>query len=154
MGISNILSEECVAVNVRAHCKREALQMISEMASQITEKSCSDIFDILMERERLGSTGLGEGVAVPHGKIEGLDKVKGVLVHLETPVDFDALDGNAVDLIFLLLAPANATAAHLKALARVARLLRDPETRDALRAADSAQAAFAIATTERKSDAA
>lgn len=154
MGISNILSEQCVAVNVRASCKREALQMISDTAAQITDKSSSDIFDILMERERLGSTGLGEGVAVPHGKIEGLDKVKGVLFKLETPVDFDSLDANPVDLVFLLLAPANATAAHLKALARVARLLRDPEIRDALRAADSAQAAFAIATTERKSDAA
>ena len=107
-----------------------------------------------MERERLGSTGLGEGVAVPHCKIDGLDKVRGIFARLETPVDFDALDANPVDLVFLLLAPANATAAHLKALARVARLLRDPENREALRAADSVEAVFAIITSERKSDAA
>jgi len=141
-------------VNMRAGCRREALQQLSAMASDITDQSCSDIFDTLMERERLGSTGLGEGVAVPHCKIEGLDKVRGLFARLETPVDFDALDGQPVDLIFLLLAPANATAAHLKALARVARFLRDPDNRDALRAADTAEAAFAIATSDHKSDAA
>ncbi|MEO0612377.1 MAG: PTS IIA-like nitrogen regulatory protein PtsN [Pseudomonadota bacterium] len=154
MSISNILSAQSVALNVRAHCKREALQHLSAMAAKATDRPCEGIFDVLMERERLGSTGLGNGVAVPHGKIDGLDQVTGVFIRLETPLDFDALDGEPVDLVFLLLAPANATAAHLKALAKVARLLRDPQTRDALRAADAVEDAFAIAATDRKSDAA
>ncbi|MEL6112791.1 MAG: PTS IIA-like nitrogen regulatory protein PtsN [Pseudomonadota bacterium] len=154
MSISNILSTDGVALNVRAHCKREALQQLSRMAASATDHPCDGIFDVLMERERLGSTGLGHGVAVPHGKIDGLDQVTGVFIRLETPVDFDALDGEPVDLVFLLLAPANATAAHLKALAKVARLLSDSDTRDALRNADSVEDAFAIAATDRKSNAA
>ena len=117
MSISNILSPQNVALNVRAHCKREALQHLSAMAAKATDRPCEGIFDVLMERERLGSTGLGNGVAVPHGKIDGLDQVTGVFIRLETPLDFDAMDGEPVDLVFLLLSPTNATAANLKPLA-------------------------------------
>ena len=108
----------------------------------------------LLEREQLGSTGVGDGVALPHGKIEGLGKIVGVLARLEAPVSFDALDDQPVDLVFMLLAPANATAAHLKALAKVSRLLRDEDAREALRGADSAEALFAIATADQKHHAA
>ena len=99
----------------------------------------------MLEREQLGSTGVGKGVAIPHGKIEGLSSVVGVLARLEAPVDFDAVDDQPVDIAFLLLAPANATAAHLKALAKVSRLLRDDDAREALRGAETAEALFAIA---------
>jgi len=127
---------------------------MSAAASVIVNIPAADILATLMEREQLGSTGVGEGVAIPHGKIEGLDKITGVLAQLEQPINFDALDDQPVDLVFLLLAPANATAAHLKALARVSRLLRDRQSRAALRGAETADALFAIALAEQKPNAA
>lgn len=151
MSIEQILTPDSVEIELKAACKREALAGLAQKAGEITGKSREMIFDILMERERLGSTGVGDGVAIPHGKIEGLSQITGVLARLEKPVDFDALDNAPVDLCFLLLAPANATAAHLQALAKVARLLRDKDTREALREADTAETAWAIATSERKS---
>jgi PTS system nitrogen regulatory IIA component len=98
-----------------------------------------------MEREQLGSTGVGRGVAIPHGKIEGVPAITGLLVKLDQPIDFEAVDDQPVDLLFVLLAPADATAAHLKALARVSRLLRDEHVREALRGAETTEAMFAIA---------
>lgn len=154
MSISNILSLEHIQLDVRARCKREVLQVLAEQVAEIADQDKQTIFDMLLDREKLGSTGVGDGVAIPHAKIDGLAKVTGALIRLEKPVDFDALDSNPVDLCFLLLAPSNATAAHLKALAKVARLLRDDETRDALRTADSAKSAHVIVTAHRKSDAA
>lgn len=154
MGLNDLLSPKGVIHNLRARCKREALQMLAETASDIIDHPASEIMTTLLEREQLGSTGVGDGVALPHGKVEGLNKIVGVLARLETPVTFDAVDDQPVDLIFMLLAPANATAAHLKALAKVSRLLRDPDARDALRGADSAEALFAIATTDQKHHAA
>lgn len=154
MGLDDLLSPEGVIHNLRARCKREALQTLAETASKIIHRPASEIMTTLLEREQLGSTGVGDGVALPHGKIEGLKKIVGVLARLETPVTFDAVDDQPVDLIFMLLAPANATAAHLKALAKVSRLLRDADARDALRGAESAEALFAIATTDQKHHAA
>ncbi len=154
MGLEDLLSPKGVIHNLRAKCKREALQALAEKASALVDRPAADILSTLMEREQLGSTGVGDGVALPHGKMEGLGKIVGLLARLETPVSFDALDDQPVDLIFMLLAPANATAAHLKALAKVSRLLRDSNSRDALRGADSAEALFAIATAEQKHHAA
>jgi len=154
MGLDDLLSQEGVIHNLTARCKREALQSMSAAASEIVNIPAADILATIMEREQLGSTGVGEGVAIPHGKIEGLDKITGVLAQLEQPINFDALDDQPVDLVFLLLAPANATAAHLKALARVSRLLRDRQSRAALRGAETANALFAIALAEQKPDAA
>ena len=102
------------------------------------------IFEILLQREKLGSTGVGNGVAIPHGKIAKLTKVFGLFARLDRAVDFEALDGQPVDLIFLLLAPEGAGADHLKALARVARLLRDPETARKLRDSRDAEALYAV----------
>ena len=101
-------------------------------------------FDALQERESLGPTGVGNGVAIPHGKLPKLGNVFGLFARLERPVDFEALDGQPVDLVFLLLAPEGAGADHLKALARVARLLRDPETARKLRASNGAEAIYAV----------
>ncbi len=154
MGLEELLSPQGVIHNLRAKCKREALQALAERAGSLVGRPASDILTTLLEREQLGSTGVGDGVALPHGKMEGLGKIVGVLARLETPVSFDALDDQPVDLIFMLLAPANATAAHLKALAKVSRLFRDEDARDALRGADTAEALFAIATADQKHHAA
>ena len=97
-----------------------------------------------MQREKLGSTGVGNGVAIPHGKLPKLNKVFGLFARLERPVDFEALDGQPVDLIFLLLAPESAGADHLKALARAARLLRDPDIARKLRELRDAEALYAV----------
>ncbi|MEX6631976.1 PTS sugar transporter subunit IIA [Hyphococcus lacteus] len=154
MGLEDLLSPEGVVHNLRAKCKRDALQALADQASVIINRPASDIMATLLEREQLGSTGVGDGVAIPHGKMDDLKKIVGVLARVETPVTFDSVDDQPVDLVFMLLAPANATAAHLKALAKVSRLLRDPEARDALRGAESAEALFAIATSDRKHHAA
>lgn len=154
MGLEELLSPQGVIHNLRAKCKREALHALAERAGSLVDRPASDILTTLLEREQLGSTGVGDGVALPHGKMDGLGKIVGVLARLETPVSFDALDDQPVDLIFMLLAPANATAAHLKALAKVSRLFRDEDARDALRGADTAEALFAIATADQKHHAA
>ena len=154
MRLDDLLCPEGVIFNLKAHCKREALQAMAEKAGAITGTDAQFILTTLLEREQLGSTGVGEGVAIPHAKIDGIGKITGLLAQLETPIAFDSLDDQPVDLIFMLLAPLNATAAHLKALAKVSRLLRDNGSRDALRGADSAEALLAIATAGRKHDAA
>lgn len=154
MGLDDLLSPQGVIHKLKARCKREALQAMADRAAELINAPASEIMSTLLEREQLGSTGVGDGVAIPHGKIEGLRAITGVLALLETPVSFDSLDDQPVDLIFLLLAPANATAAHLKALAKVSRLLRDSEARQTLRGADSAEALFAIAVADQKNHAA
>lgn len=145
MGLEELLSADGVIPNLKAHCKRDVLAALAARASELIGTPAEAIRATLQEREQLGSTGVGKGVAIPHGKIDGLGRVVGVLARLETPVDFDAVDDQPVDIVFLLLAPTNASAAHLKALARVSRLLRDEDARQALRGAETAEALFAIA---------
>ena len=154
MGLCDLLSREGVIHNLNARCKRDALQSLSRVAGELVDIPASDILRVVLEREQLGSTGVGDGVAIPHGKIEGLGQMTGILARLDHPINFDAMDDQPVDLVFLLLAPENATAAHLKALARVSRLLRHPGTRASLRGADTSDSIFAIATSEEKIDAA
>jgi PTS system nitrogen regulatory IIA component len=154
MGLGELLQPDGVIHNLKASCKRETLQALAECGAHLIGRPADEILTILLKREQLGSTGVGEGAAIPHGKIEGLSRITGLLALLEKPVDFDALDNQPVDLVFVLLAPADATAAHLKALAKVSRLLRDPEARAALRGADSAEALLAIAVSEQKHHAA
>ena len=154
MQFSDLLTAECVLPEINANCKREAFRAIAEHAATQTGVGPDDIVDVLLKREMLGSTGVGDGVAIPHAKIDHLPKITGVLGRLAKPVDFEALDDQPVDLIFALLAPTNATAAHLKALAQVSRLLRDDNIRDALRGAESAEAMHLIATTDHRDNAA
>lgn len=154
MGLSEFLSSDAVVLNLHASCKREALTLLAEKAASLTGQAAPVIRQALMERETLGSTGVGRGVAIPHGKIEGLAKIVGLFAKLDQPVDFEAVDDQPVDLIFVLLAPADATAAHLKALAKVSRLFRDERVRDALRGAESREALFAIAAETAQSPAA
>jgi len=129
-------------------------QLLTELASQaarIADLQEREVFDVLLQRERLGSTGLGQGVAIPHGKMVGLKQIVGVFARLAEPVDFDAVDGEPVDIVFLLLAPEGAGADHLKALARISRLLREGSAVEKLRASNDAAALYAVLTQEETS---
>jgi len=146
MEIVDLITPESVVGSLRATSKKQALQDLAERAASITGQHERTIFDVLMERERLGTTGVGNGIAIPHGKLPNLDRLYGVFARLEEPVDFQAIDDQPVDLVFLLLAPESAGADHLKALARVSRLLRDKGTCEKLRGTDSADALYALLT--------
>lgn len=154
MALSDLLTQKAVVLNLHARCKREALAMLADRAAGVTGADATAIREALMEREKLGSTGVGRGVAIPHGKIEGLGAITGLLAKLDAPIDFEAVDEQPVDLIFVLLAPADASAAHLKALARVSRLLRDERVREALRGAETPEALFTIAVDSERPHAA
>ncbi len=146
MDIIDLLNADAVVPNLKATGKKQALQELASVAARVTSRDEREIFDILLERERLGTTGVGHGIAIPHGKLKGLDRLYGIFARLERPVDFDAIDDEPVDLVFVLLAPETAGADHLKALARVSRLLRDRVYCEKLRGSDSRDALFAILT--------
>lgn len=116
-------------------CERAAIQ---------TGLGAREIFDVVLQREKLGSTGVGQGIAIPHGKLPNIDRIIGVFARLDTPIDFDALDEQPVDLVFMLLAPESAGADHLKALSRIARVLRDTDTLEKLRASNDPSAIYAL----------
>lgn len=146
MTLLDFLNPAAVMATVRATGKKQLIQDIAQKAGELLARPDREIFETLLQRERLGSTGVGNGIAIPHGKLPKLDRMFGLFARLEKPVDFESLDGQPVDLIFLLLAPESAGADHLKALARVARLLRDPEVADRLRAARDQEALYAVLT--------
>ena len=133
MPTTDLVAPNAIIPSLKVSGKKQVLQEIAAKAAELTGQSDKTIVEILAQREKLGSTGVGSGVAIPHGKLPNLDRVFGLFARLERPVEFDALDGQPVDLVFLLLAPEGAGADHLKALARVARLLRDPEVARKLR---------------------
>ena len=141
---TDLVSPNAIIPAMKVNGKKQALQEIAAKAASLTGQNERAILEILLQREKLGSTGVGNGVAIPHGKLPKLGNVFGLFARLERPVDFEALDGQPVDLIFLLLAPEGAGADHLKALARVARLLRDPEVARKLRASNGAEALYAV----------
>jgi PTS system nitrogen regulatory IIA component len=146
MEINELISAESVIPDLRASSKKQALQDLARRAADITGLHERAIFDVLMERERLGTTGVGNGIAIPHGKMANLDRLYGLFARLEHSVDFQSIDEQPVDLIFLLLAPESAGADHLKALARVSRLLRDGSVCEKLRGTNDAEALFALLT--------
>ena len=146
MEIADLISEQCVIANLRAGSKKNALQDLAKRAAKITGLHERAIFDVVMERERLGTTGVGNGIAIPHGKLANMDRPYGLFARLERAIDFDSIDELPVDLIFLLLAPATAGADHLKALAQIARLLRDKTICEKLRGPDTAEALYALLT--------
>ncbi|MTI43823.1 phosphotransferase IIA-like nitrogen-regulatory protein PtsN [Roseibium hamelinense] len=146
MDLGDLLKSNAVFAGLRVKSKKQAIQELAAKASEITGLSEREIFDTLLQRERLGSTGVGHGVAIPHGKLTRLDRLVGLFARLEQPVDFDALDDEPVDLVFLLLAPEGAGADHLKALARIARQLRDPSVTAGIRAAGDAQDIYQFLT--------
>ena len=144
MEIEDLLTPDAVIAKLSASSKKQALQELSKHAAGMTGLNERTIFDTLLERERLGTTGVGHGIAIPHGKPPGLKRLHGLFARLEKPIDFDSVDEQPVDLIFLLLAPESAGADHLKALARVSRLLRDPKICEKLRGSESSDALFAL----------
>lgn len=146
MEINDLISSGQVVANLHATSKKQVLQELSRRTADITGLHERAIFDTLMERERLGTTGVGNGIAIPHGKLPDIDRLYGLFARLEQPVDFQAIDERPVDLIFLLLAPESAGADHLKALAKVSRLLRDSATCEKLRGTDTGEALYAILT--------
>lgn len=149
-----LITPASIIANLRAGNKKQALQELARKASELTGQHERMIFDVLLERERLGTTGVGQGIAIPHGKLASLDRVYGLFARLERPIDFDAIDEQPVDLMFLLLAPEQAGADHLKALARVSRLLRDNAVCEKLRGSTSADALYALLTQTEASHAA
>jgi PTS system nitrogen regulatory IIA component len=144
MPTSDLVSPNAIIPALKVNGKKQALQEIAVKAAALTGQSERAILEILLQREKLGSTGVGNGVAIPHGKLPKLNNVFGLFARLERAVDFEALDGQPVDLVFLLLAPETAGADHLKALARVARLLRDPAVAHKLRESRDAEAIYAV----------
>ena len=149
-----MLSRERVVCGLKTKSKRQTLQELAQLAAADAGLDATRLFDALMERERLGTTGVGSGIAIPHAKLGELDRVVGVFARLDRPVDFDSLDDEPVDLVFLLLAPDGSGADHLKALARVARMLRDPGLCDRLRGLKDSDAIFRLLTEKPESHAA
>ena len=146
MEIADLLSPDAVLAHVKATTKKQVLQEMAHKAALLTQLPERRIFETLTEREKLGSTGMGQGIAIPHGRVGGVEKMTGLFAQLDHPVDFDSMDDQPVDLVFLLLAPEGAGADHLKALARVSRLLRNQTICEKLRAAPQAATLYALLT--------
>jgi nitrogen PTS system EIIA component len=152
--IADLITPKSVLPQLRAANKKQALQELARRAAAMTGLHERMIYDVLIERERLGTTGIGMGIGIPHGKLAGLGALHGIFARLERPIPFDAIDDQPVDLIFLLLAPENAGADHLKALALVSRRLRDRVVCEKLRGTDNADALYALLTDRTASEAA
>ncbi|HEY8615087.1 PTS IIA-like nitrogen regulatory protein PtsN [Phenylobacterium sp.] len=144
MHIGELLDRSAISLRASAASKRQALKVVADLAARSLKLDAGVILEALIEREQAGSTGVGYGVAAPHARLEGLAGMRGVFVRLEQPVDFDSVDDKPVDLIFALFAPKDAGAEHLRALARVSRLLRQANLREQLRQAGTADAIHAL----------
>jgi len=154
MALADLLQQDAIIPALKVNSKKQLLQELAAKASKLTGVAEREIFDVILQRERLGSTGVGHGIAIPHGKLSSISAITGVFARLEAPIDFEALDDEPVDLVFLLLAPEGAGADHLKALSRIARVLRDQELVNKLRQTDSASAIYAFLNEEQASNAA
>ena len=154
MEIVDLITPERIACGLRATSKKQALKELSKRIADVSGLDDRHVLDVIVAREKLGTTGVGNGIAIPHGKLLGLDHLFGFFARLEPPVDFQALDDRPVDLVFLLLAPEHTGADHLKALACISRLLRDATIQDKLRGAGQADALFAILTAGQENRAA
>src|SRR5216110_198842 len=146
MPLTDLVAPNAIVPALKVNGKKQAIQELAGRAAKLTGQNERLVFETLMQREKLGSTGVGNGIAIPHGKLPKLERLFGLFVRLDRPVDFEALDGQPVDLVFLLLAPEAAGADHLKALARIARLLRDPDVARKLRESRDAEALYAVLT--------
>lgn len=146
MLIADILGPGAILCDLKAQNKKQLLHELAEGLSAQSAVEARAIFDTLMQREKLGSTGLGGGIAVPHGRLAALSRVHGLFARLASPVSFDSIDGEPVDIVFALVSPDHAGADHLTALARVSRLLRDQKTLAKLRGTASTEGLYAIIT--------
>ncbi len=154
MRLTEFLDFESIRVGLGAGNKRQLLNLLGQTAGAHLGLDPAQIVDSIVEREKLGSTGFGNGVAIPHGKIDGLTTIYAMLVRLAEPVDYKAIDGQPVDLAFLLLSPPDAGAAHLKALAAVSRTIRNGMTLEKMRGARSRDALAAVLIASEERDAA
>ncbi len=152
--LEHLLLTEAVFAGARWHNRKQVLLEMSQAAEQQLGLEDRSVFDAILERERLGSTGVGEGVAIPHARMASIKQPVGLFARLAEPVDFEAIDDRACDLVFMLLAPENAGADHLKALARVSRMFREERIRMALRKAPNADALVEILCPAEAHDAA
>lgn len=146
MEISELIGLSAVVPSLNVTSKKQALQEIAKRTAELSKQPQKNVLEALREREQLGTTSVGRGVAIPHGKLPDLDRVYGLFVRLENPINFDGIDGQPVDLLFALLAPATAGADHLRALAQVSRLLRDHKACGKIRSAGGAEELFGILT--------
>jgi PTS system nitrogen regulatory IIA component len=144
MHLSEFLDFDAISTRLSGGNKRSLLQQLAHMAAQRLGVDQATILASVTEREQLGSTGLGQGVAIPHGKLEGLTRIYGLFARLAEPIDYKAIDGRSVDLVFLLLSPPDVGAEHLKALAAVSRITRHGPTLDKMRGARSRDALAAV----------
>ena len=154
MDLSDLVNPQGVVANLKVSGKKQLLQELAQRMAGIAHVAERTIFETLLERERLGTTGVGQGIAIPHARLPGIDKIFGMFARLAEPIDFDSIDGEPVELVFLLLAPEHAGADHLKALARISRLLRDPLTIEKLKASRDRAALHAVLTEPATSHAA
>ena len=154
MDIGDLLDRHAIIPRVTAGSKRQALSVAAEIAARLYGLKSGEVLDALIAREDEESTGVGSGVAVPHARLRGLDRIRGIFLRLETPVDFQSVDDQPVDLVFALLAPVGAHTEHLRALARVSRALRRPDLREQLRQARTQDALHALLVREAKPSAA
>ncbi len=149
MKISELLNEKLVIADLKAGAKQQALvEMVACLAANKPGIDAQDLYTVLIEREKLGSTGIGNGIAIPHGKLEGLDTICLVFARSTAGIEFDSLDGKPAHLIFMLVAPSNSAGVHLKALARLSRLLKEKNFRDDLIRAADAVALYGIIVAE------
>lgn len=148
MDIADLLSPEHVLLDVEADCAKHAFKVAAENLSQNSALDERQIIDALCERERLGSTGVGDGVSIPHARFEGLSEIVGMFLRLENPIDMDSIDDKHVKMMFILLAPEDANAEHLKLLARIARVMRSPDNQESLKTATSRQEVLTTLTSE------
>ena len=144
MLLTDLVAPNAIIPALKVNSKKQILQELAAKAAELSGQSERTVLETLQQREKLGSTGVGGGVAIPHGKLPKLGKLFGLFARLDRPVDFEALDSQPVDLVFLLLAPETAGADHLKALARVARLLRETDVVRKLRDSRDAEALYAV----------
>jgi PTS system nitrogen regulatory IIA component len=146
MEMTDLLTPDSVIDGLKVTSKKQVLQDLSDRASVLTGLNARAVLETILSRERLGTTGVGQGIAIPHGRMDDLDKIYGLFARLNKPVNFDSLDEQPVDLVFMLLAPEGAGADHLKALAKISRLLRNQSVCEKLRGSDSSDALFALLT--------
>ena len=155
MTIADLLSPELIALETSASSKKRALEMLSEhLAKAIPTLNAAEIFDRLIARERLGSTGLGHGVAIPHARTNGIDKAIGAILKLQQGIDYDAVDQQPVDFLFALLVPENSTEQHLELLSQLAEMFSDEEVLKQLHAAETAESLLTIFIEQASSHAA
>lgn len=146
MNLAEIIDSRAVLPLVKAQSKKQLLQELSQALAGVVAVDHRIIFETLLTREKLGSTGLGQGIAIPHGRLPNINRVYGLFAKLAAPVAFESVDGQPVDLVFVLLSPNHAGADHLTALARISRLLREPGTMAKLRGTTTAEGLYAILT--------